>query len=267
MPTGCARRSTSALAAHAPVDAPTTWVLSNHDVTRPVTRYGREDTSFAFESKRAGTPTDLARGTRRARAAALLSMALPGSMYVYQGEELGLPEVEDIPDRPAPGPDVAPLRRRRPRPRRLPRADPLVRLAAAVRVQLRRCDAPWLDQPDDWAALTVEAEDRRPGLDAQPLPRRPPPAPDGTVGSGRDAFDWLPSRRRRARVRAWRTFICLVNFGPDPFRLPAGADVLIASDELEGGAVPHDTTVWLEPDGGRHARRNSPRIGQGKEGR
>ena len=49
-------------------------------------------------AKRVGTPTDLARGTRRARAAALLSMALPGSMYVYQGEELGLPEVEDIPD-------------------------------------------------------------------------------------------------------------------------------------------------------------------------
>ena len=86
-----------ALAAHAPVDAPATWVLSNHDVTRPVTRYGRADTSFSFESKRDGTPTDLQRGTRRARAAALLAMALPGSLYVYQGEELGLPEVEDIP--------------------------------------------------------------------------------------------------------------------------------------------------------------------------
>jgi len=50
----------SALAAHAPVGAPATWVLSNHDVTRPVTRYGRADTSFAFESKREGTPTRLA---------------------------------------------------------------------------------------------------------------------------------------------------------------------------------------------------------------
>ena len=96
---GPMRRSIGeALAAHAPVDAPATWVLSNHDVTRPVTRYGRADTAFAFESKRVGTPTDLARGTRRARAAALLAMALPGSMYIYQGEELGLPEVEDIPD-------------------------------------------------------------------------------------------------------------------------------------------------------------------------
>jgi alpha-glucosidase len=75
----------AALTAHAPVDAPTTWVISNHDVTRPVTRYGRDDTAFSFEAKRVGTPTDLARGTRRARAcrvaldgAAGLDLLLPG---------------------------------------------------------------------------------------------------------------------------------------------------------------------------------------------
>ena len=82
------------LDAHAPVGAPSTWVLSNHDVTRPVTRYGREDSSFAFAKKRFGTPTDLELGRRRARAAALLTAALPGSLYLYQGDELGLPEVD-----------------------------------------------------------------------------------------------------------------------------------------------------------------------------
>ena len=66
------------LAAHAPVRAPATWLISNHDVTRPVTRYGQEDSSFAFVRKRRGTPTDLALGLRRARAAALLVAALPG---------------------------------------------------------------------------------------------------------------------------------------------------------------------------------------------
>ena len=85
------------LEAHTPVDAPATWVLANHDVTRTVTRYGRADTSFSFDAKREGVPTDIGLGYRRARAAALLAMALPGSMYIYQGEELGLPEVEDIP--------------------------------------------------------------------------------------------------------------------------------------------------------------------------
>lgn len=82
------------LAEHAAVGAPATWVLCNHDVTRTVTRYGREDTGFDFAAKTFGTPTDLALGTRRARAAALLSLALPGAAYLYQGEELGLPEAE-----------------------------------------------------------------------------------------------------------------------------------------------------------------------------
>ncbi len=86
------------IAAHEPVGAPATWVLSNHDVTRHVTRYGRADTSFAFATRTFETPVDLELGTRRARAAALLSLSLPGSAYIYQGEELGLWEVEDIPD-------------------------------------------------------------------------------------------------------------------------------------------------------------------------
>src|SRR5207244_3312878 len=146
------------LGAHAPVGAPATWVLSNHDVTRPVTRYGRADTSFAFESRRSGTPTDLDRGTRRARAAALLAMALPGSLYVYQGEELGLPEVEDIPSER--------------------RQDPMWHRSGGVDPGRDGCripfpwggdrppygfsgegaERPWLDQPDDWARLTVAAQ-------------------------------------------------------------------------------------------------------------
>jgi hypothetical protein len=71
------------LNAQALVGAPATWVLSNHDVTRPVTRYGREDTSSAFDAKRFGTPTDRRLGTRRARAAALLTAALPGRLYLW----------------------------------------------------------------------------------------------------------------------------------------------------------------------------------------
>src|SRR5690606_24670423 len=69
------------LEAVAGVNAPSTWVLSNHDVQRHVTRYGGGEL-----------------GLRRARAAALLTLSLPGSVYVYQGEELGLPEVTDLPE-------------------------------------------------------------------------------------------------------------------------------------------------------------------------
>ena len=88
----------STLAFHAAAGAPPTWVLSNHDVDRHVSRYGRADTSFGLDRRDHSQPVDLELGTRRARAAALLTMALPGSVYLYQGEELGLWEVEDIPD-------------------------------------------------------------------------------------------------------------------------------------------------------------------------
>ena len=83
-----------------PLNAPATWVLSNHDVDRVVSRYGRPDTAFSLDRRPFfhSLPVDLPLGTRRARAAALLTMALPGSVYVYQGEELGLGEVQDIPD-------------------------------------------------------------------------------------------------------------------------------------------------------------------------
>jgi alpha-glucosidase len=244
----------TAIAAHAPVDAPTTWVISNHDVTRPVTRYGRDDTSFSFEAKRAGTPTDLERGTRRARAAALLSMALPGSMYVYQGEELGLPEVEDIPDDR--------------------RQDPMWLRSGGVDPGRDGCRVPipwggdrppfgfspdgearpWLDQPADWAALTVDAESADPGsmlnLYRTGLRmRRETPWGEAT------AIEWLPSSDEVIAFARGDRFVCLVNFGPGAVELPAGSEVLIASNELEGGAVSGDTTVWLRP------------MPNGKEGR
>jgi alpha-glucosidase len=233
----------ASIAVHAPVGAPTTWVISNHDVTRPVTRYGRADTSFAFESKRAGTPTDLERGTRRARAAALLTMALPGSMYVYQGEELGLPEVEDIPsDR---------------------RQDPMWHRSGGVDPGRDGCrvplpwagteppfgfsadgaDRPWLDQPDDWAQLTVENQSMlvtsmltlyREGLRL----RR-------TQGLGDGELRWIPSSDSVLAFTRGEDFTCLVNFGPEAVDLPPGSTVLLASSELEGGALPHDSTVWL----------------------
>ena len=162
------------LAEHAAVGAPATWVLCNHDVTRTVTRYGREDTGFDFAAKTFGTPTDLALGTRRARAAALLSLALPGAVYLYQGEELGLPEA-DIPPRPDPGPDALPLRRDRPGTRRLPGAAALVGAGAVRRFRIhRRALAAAARGLGD---VRRRSAARRSGLDAQPVPRGAPAAP------------------------------------------------------------------------------------------
>jgi alpha-glucosidase len=234
----------STLAAHAPVNAPATWVLANHDVTRAVTRYGRADTSFSFEGKREGTPTDPALGYRRARAAALLAMALPGSMYIYQGDELGLPEVENIPAER--------------------RQDPMFFRKGGVDPGRDGCRVPlpwsgtrppygfsphsdvrtWLDQPDGWAELTVAAESSnadsmlsmyRAGLAL----RR-----SEIVGSG--GLTWLPADENVLAFARGERFACVTNLGPDPAPLPDGATVRLASASLEGGQLPQDTTAWLE---------------------
>ena len=86
-------------------------------------------------------PADLDVGRRRARAAALLMLALPGGAYVYQGEELGLAEVEDLPDDVLQDPGWEQSGPHRARPRRLPRADPVVGRRAAVRLQPAGRDA------------------------------------------------------------------------------------------------------------------------------
>ena len=114
------------IALHAPVGAPATWVLSNHDVIRHVTRYGRADTRFSLDYRQFGAPTDLALGTRRARAAVLLLLALPGSGVHLPGRGTGPVRGRGHPRRAAAGPDVLPDQRRQPRPRRLPGAAAVV---------------------------------------------------------------------------------------------------------------------------------------------
>ncbi|HET7690957.1 MAG TPA: glycoside hydrolase family 13 protein [Nocardioidaceae bacterium] len=146
------------------IDAPSTWVLSNHDVVRHVTRYARsqplERAEGPWERERwSDEEPDLELGRNRARAAAMLVLALPGTTYLYQGEELGLAEVEDIPsDR---------------------RRDPIWEQSGHRDVGRDGCrvplpwsgDAPpygfspegataetWLPQPDDWGSFSADAE-------------------------------------------------------------------------------------------------------------
>jgi alpha-glucosidase len=88
----------ASLAAAASVGAPCTWVLSNHDTVRHTTRFGLKDpTTFPKGLAAGDEQPDAALGLARARAATLISLALPGSAYLYQGEELGLPEHTTLP--------------------------------------------------------------------------------------------------------------------------------------------------------------------------
>jgi alpha-glucosidase len=234
------------LRVHAPVGAPATWVLSNHDVPRHVTRYGRVDTSFTLDFRQLGVPTDLALGTRRARAAILLNLALPGSVYVYQGEELGLEEVEDIPDelRQDPmffrthGENLGRDGCRVPIP--WSGAEPPFGFSPA-----NASAEPWLPQPAHWAQRTVEVETGDPDSmlelyrTALRIRRSQRSLGDGVIA-------WLPSPAGvLAFARGPQADVsCVVNISDAAVDLPAGK-LLLTSGPLEGGMLPPDTAAWL----------------------
>ncbi|HEX2404561.1 MAG TPA: glycoside hydrolase family 13 protein [Acidimicrobiia bacterium] len=223
----------------ATVGAVPTWVLSNHDIVRQVTRYGLPQTLDARDWLLVGDRAllDTERGLRRARAAALLMLGLPGSAYIFQGEELGLPEVHDLPPEVLDDPTWA-------------RSGQTMKGRDGCRVPLPWTtrggsfgfgdDGSWLPQPADWAGLSVESQEG---------------APDSTLElyrnairlrsehmRGTDSFEWVETDDDllvfdRGRVRV------MVNFGADPTPLPDG-EIVVYSGDLEG-SLPPDTAVWL----------------------
>ncbi|MET0909846.1 MAG: glycoside hydrolase family 13 protein [Ilumatobacteraceae bacterium] len=232
------------LASHAPADAPPSWVLSNHDVTRVVTRYGRVDTTFSFAAKRVGTPTDLQLGTRRARAAALLGAALPGTLYVYQGEELGLPEVEDLP------------------PEHL--QDPMHFQSGGTDPGRDGCrvplpwdgsqspygfgpagSTPWLPQPASWATLSVAAEQDDP-TSMLALYRHIIAVRRRRLVGATTAIAWLDAEPD-VLAFARHDIACIVNLSSGPVQLPAGT-VLLTSGPLDGDRLPVDSAAWVHLD-------------------
>ncbi|MFC1407942.1 glycoside hydrolase family 13 protein [Streptacidiphilus sp. N1-12] len=233
------------LASHAPVGAPPTWVLSNHDTTRHVTRYGGVDTTYGFDrASRFGQPVDLELGTRRARAAALLTCALPGGVYVYQGDELGLWEVEDIPDELRQDPTWL-------------RSGGVDRGRDGCRVPIPWSGTrppfgfgaeqapPWLDvQPTAWKDFTAAAESGAYGSHLE-LYREVLRLRRAEPGLGDGPMSWLPSAEEVLDFTRPGGFRCVVNLGPTPVALPSGAGVLLASGPLDGTLLPTDTAVWL----------------------
>ncbi|MET0417075.1 MAG: DUF3459 domain-containing protein, partial [Actinoplanes sp.] len=220
------------------VGAPATWVLSNHDVTRHVTRYGREDTTFSFDNNLDGTPVDLELGTRRARAAALLSLSLPGATYIYQGEELGLWENENIP----PEQFQDPMWGRRGHSRDGCRV-PLPWTGDEVPFGFTTA-TPWLPQPAEWKDRTVQAQTGDPNSmlelyrSAIALRRAEPGLHDAVM-------TWLDPHPQVLAYTRGAAFACVVNMSGSPIDLPDHEDLLLASGPLDGALLPPDTAVWL----------------------
>jgi alpha-glucosidase len=202
------------IASLAVVGATPTWVLESHDVTRAVTRYGggRE-------------------GLRRARAAVLLLLALPGAAFLYEGQELGLEEVE-LPDKA--------------------RHDPIFFRSGGLRVGRDGCRvpipwsrerpsfgfsaaAPWLPMPADWGEQSVEAQ------------RDDPASPLALV---RDAIALRPAGRFGWRDSPRGTLVfdrdgltCAVNVDGETLLLDG--EVMLASEPLADARLPAGAAAWL----------------------
>ncbi|WP_328342020.1 glycoside hydrolase family 13 protein [Streptomyces violaceus] len=229
------------------VGAPATWVLSNHDVTRHPSRYGRRTAKrwVANESYRPEGPLDLELGTRRARAAALLMLALPGGAYVYQGEELGLPEVEDLPEDVLQDPTWE-------------RSGHTERGRDGCRVPIPwsgrtapygfspegATAGPWLPQPARWAEHTVESQTGDPASmlelyrAALRVRRDHPALGDGTM-------TWLDTPDGVLAFTRDPGFVCVVNLSAEPYELPGHSGLLLSSGPLENGRLGPDQAVWL----------------------
>ncbi|MEW2350968.1 MULTISPECIES: glycoside hydrolase family 13 protein [unclassified Streptomyces] len=236
------------LAAMRPVGAPATWVLSNHDVTRHTTRFGNPP-GLGTQLR---TPGDRALGLRRARAATLLMLGLPGSAYLYQGEELGLPDVVDLPD------EV--------------RQDPSYFRAAGQDGFRDGCRVPlpwtregssygfgsggsWLPQPAEWGGLSVEAQTGAAGSTlefyraALALRRAQPALGAGTEVTWLDAPEGVLALRRDAADG--RPVVVTAHTGSAPVTVPSPGEALLSSgdtlpvaDEAGNVVLAPDTTVW-----------------------
>ncbi|MGY1704996.1 glycoside hydrolase family 13 protein [Geodermatophilus sp. SYSU D00697] len=231
------------LAALQPVGAPATWVLSSHDETRHVTRFGRAHSGAATMGFDPAAPADLALGLRRARAAALLTLALPGGAYLYQGEELGLPEVEDLPEEVLQDPTWE-------------RSGHTARGRDGCRVPLPWAGdsppfgftadgvQPWLPQPAAWRDLTVAAQERDPSSTlslyraALRLRRGLPGLTDDEALVWRELGDDVLAFDRGTAFR------CVVNLSPRTLPLAGLGDPVLTSEAV-GDDLPPDTAVWL----------------------
>ena len=229
-----------------------TWTLANHDVPRTVTRLGtthpaEAETGFdVLAAARRRGEVDLDLGDRRARAAVLLSLALPGSVYLYQGEELGLPEVLDFPE----GTRQDPIWHRSGglEPGRDGCRVPLPWTRATPTLGFSPPDAvvpPWLPQPAWYAGYTIE-EQEEDALSFLSLNRRALTLRRELWNSAAP-LTWLRTGHPDTVAFARGPAVCVTNFGPETVAAPAEwGQVRLASTKTSGRFVPPDCTAWLE---------------------
>jgi alpha-glucosidase len=227
------------------VSAPSTWVLNNHDVMRHASRfggdYGRTTASDGVGLNQVQPDSEL--GLKIARGSTLFMLALPGASYLYQGEELGLPEHTTLEDQF--------------------RADPTFFRTGGNRVGRDGCRIPlpwepsgpsngfsdsgksWLPQPDSYQNLARSnqegKEDSTLELYKKALRLR------RDLGLGNGSFGWLPKSSEENFLGFENLGIRVVyNFGDQPIDI-SDHELLLSSEVLEGGKIGKNQCAWFRP--------------------
>ncbi len=232
-----------ALATNAAVGATTTWVLSNHDVVRHASRFGLTDpTAWPKGIGADEEQPDAALGLRRARAASLLVFALPGSAYLYEGEELGLPDHTLLPDELRQDPSF--FRTGGEETGRDGARVPLPWRSDAPAFGFSPTGAAWLPQPESYGDLAVDRQEGDPASTLELY--RTALALRRTLGLGRGTLVWNDTDESRLAFINGRMHV-LMNFGAIPIPLPDGATVVVASapEAIVEGRLAAQCAVWF----------------------
>jgi alpha-glucosidase len=228
----------------------TTWLLGNHDVPRVASRFGLPklpgknmiDTAREWLLTDGRVPElDRKLGERRARAAMMIKMALPGSAYIYQGEELGLHEVAELPWDEL--------------------QDPMVKNGSGQKGR-DGCRVPvpwnilapsfgfgrgkgWLPQPE-WFAKYAAYEQARDPESTLWLYRRALAERKLRLPAAGEEFEWVKSSPEVLHFRRGERWQSITNFGEDAVEIPEGKLVLSSVRLRQGQYLPQDVTVWVE---------------------
>lgn len=238
----------ASLDAFSSVGAPSTWVLSNHDVIRHATRLvltPELNPQGAGIGPNSPEHPDPALGLTRARAASALMLALPGSAYVYQGEELGLPEAIHLPDESRQDPTW--FRTNGEKYGRDGCRVPIPWEAEAPAFGFNDTGRSWLPQPENWSQFARDRQEGVPDSTLELYKRALALRAEHDLGNG--ALEWLEGYGSEAIAFRNSRVTVIANTGTEPVQLPAGdgpgTRIVLQSAAVDDGTLPPDTTVWL----------------------
>lgn len=226
------------------VGAPSTWVMSNHDVTRHTSRLGISKPGTVLQGLSLHTEQpDEVLGLRRARASIFMTLGLPGSAYIYQGEELGLPENTTMDDRfrqdptyfRTNGKDVG----------RDGCRVPLPWKAKAPAYGFGPADSTntWLPQPDSFARYAIDVEEKDP-FSTLALYRRVLKLRQWyDLGNG--DVEWLEGPNEDVLMFRNKDIIAVINMGEQTVPLPELQIVAQSLPEIMNGLLPGNSAVWM----------------------